>query len=88
MSGNRLFVHRLVAKGTVPLYFVSCQNLEGRDVHYYLISTPEKMRAYAKARGGEFDLNDYGAIVASGYGKEPSEEMKRRLKETYALNNE
>lgn len=40
---------------------------------------------YEKARGGEFDLNDYGNIIASGYGKEPSADVKVMLKEKYGV---
>lgn len=79
------FVSKLITKGSVPLYYIVCQDLEGRDCYYYVTSTPEKMRMYEKARSGEFDLNDYGTIIASGYGKEPSADVKAMLKEKYGV---
>ena len=38
-----------------------------------------------KVSGGQFDLNDYGKILASGYGLVPSEEVKKKLLDEYGF---
>ena len=79
------FVSKLVSKGSVPIYFVTCKDAGGKQAYAYLISTPEKMRMYENIRAGEFDLNDYGKIIVSGFGKTPSAEVKKMLQEKYGL---
>jgi hypothetical protein len=81
------FVSRLVSKGSVPLYFIVCQDMDGRDCYYYLASTPEKILMYEKVSNGTFDLNDYGIIIASGYGSVPDDDVKLILKEKYGIND-
>lgn len=78
-------VTALASKGALPLYFITCQDMNGRDCYYYLISTAQKMRAYEQAREGAFDLNDYGDIIARGYGTEPDAATRAMLKERYGI---
>ena len=85
MAEAKSFVSKLVSKGSVPIYFVTCKDAGGKQAYAYLISTPEKMRMYENARAGDFDLNDYGKIIASGFGKTPSAEDKKMLKAKYGI---
>ncbi|MDX1975715.1 MAG: hypothetical protein SFT92_08610 [Rickettsiales bacterium] len=85
MTHSKPFVHKLVAKGDIPLYFITCKDSQGRHCYYYLTSTPEKMRRYESVRAGSFDVNDFGEIIVSGYGKTPSQNVKRILKEKYGV---
>lgn len=38
-----------------------------------------------KLDGSEFDLNDYGKIIACGYGLIPSEQVKSKLRKEYGF---
>lgn len=43
----------------------------------------EKIKALTKVKDGTFDVKDFGKIIASGFGHEPSEATKKMLKDEY-----
>jgi hypothetical protein len=49
---------------------------------------PAKERLFLKAIDGDetIDLEQYGKVIASCYGQQPSEEVKAFLKEKYDFN--
>ena len=70
-------IHKLKAKDTT-----------GRWAYYFLLVKPEHEAAFLKAideNKGTIDLEDYGKVVASCYGEEPTEEVKNYLKEKYGF---
>ncbi len=79
------FVSKLVSKGAVPIYFITCNDANGKPAYAYIISTPEKMKLYEAARHAALDLTQYGNIIASGFGHTPASETLQMLKEKYGL---
>lgn len=79
------FANKLVGSGNAPIHFVTCKDLEDRDCYYFISATHEKMKMLKKLDGSEFDLNDYGKIIACGYGLIPSEQVKSKLRKEYGF---
>lgn len=80
------FVAKLVKAGSVPIFLVTFIDANRKDVHFYVKSTQSKIDAFLKDTSiREVDLADYGEVLASGFGKTPSEETKRIMKEKYGF---
>ena len=79
------FVAKLVKAGSVPIFLVTFVDTNGKDVHFYVKSTQAKIDAFLKVITGTFELNDYGEVLVGGFGKTPSEETKRTMKEKYGF---
>lgn len=55
----------------------------------YLAVPVEKYDAYCLAeQNGNFDLEDYGVVLAYSLGVEPSDEIKNAMKEKYKLDDD
>jgi hypothetical protein len=69
-------VHKLKAKDST-----------GRWAYYFVLVEPQKEEAFLKALKSDesIDLEDYGKVIASNYGEEPSQEVKNFLKERYGF---
>ncbi len=80
------FVAKLVKVGSVPIFLVTFVDINGKDVHFYVKSTQAKIDAFLKAAStSKFNLADYGEILVGGFGKTPSEETKRIMREKYGF---
>lgn len=77
------FVDKFIKSGSVPIHFVCGKDTKGRDCYYFVMCSYEKIKMLQDINEGIFDVNDYGKIIASGFGKTPSEEVKNTLKKEY-----
>ena len=79
------FVDRLVKSGSIPIHLIRAKDKSGEDAWYYILSSHDKMRVLAgdNSDSSIVNLEEYGQIVASGFGREPTVESKRMLKEKY-----
>ena len=83
MSGRVSFVDKYIKSGAIPIHFVRCKDASGRDCYHFLMCSQEKIKALKAVIKGSFDLKDYGKIIASGFGRDPSETIKKMLKDEY-----
>lgn len=69
-------IHKLKAKDTT-----------GRWAYYFVLVQPTREAAFLQAieGNGVIDIEDYGKVIASSYGEEPTEEVKKFLKEKYGF---
>ena len=72
--------------GSIPVHLVRCKDMSGRDCYHFLMCSTEKVKALKAVIHSSFDLNDYGKVIASGFGHTPSEEIKQMLEEEYNFN--
>ena len=79
------FANKIVGSGSTPIHFITCKDLDGRACFYFLLASNEKIKMLKKVAGGQFDLNDYGKILAAGYGSVPSDEVKKKLLDEYGF---
>lgn len=70
-------IHKLKAKDTTQ-----------RWAYYFVLVEPEMEAIFLKSIEGTdtIDLENYGKVVASCYGEEPTDEVKNYLKEKYNFN--
>lgn len=56
----------------------------GRDAWYFIRVESTKINAFRRTiKAGNISLTDYGNILKSGYGKEPSETVITFMREEY-----
>lgn len=71
------YIHKLKAKDTT-----------GRWAYYFVYVPPENEASFLSAIEGDgtADLENFGKVIASNYGENPSEEVKAYLKSRYGFN--
>ena len=81
------FVDRVVAASQSEYFYkVNATDSTGRRAFYYILVDRLKIKSFLSLQpDGHYDLADYGEIIASGYGEEPSVEAKRLLKKKYGF---
>jgi hypothetical protein len=79
------FAKKIMGSGSTPIHFITCKDLSGQDCYYFLLASHEKIKMLKNAANNQFDLNDYGKILASGYGITPSESVKKKLLDEYGF---
>jgi len=63
-------------------------NEGGSPCWAYMCIKPSMAQSFKEAREkGLFDIEEYGAIIESGEGMEPSDEVKRRMEREYGMNH-
>lgn len=77
------FTSRYIKTSTQPIHLIQCKDEEGIDCFYFLMCPEFKLELMKNSSEEIVDMNDYGKIVHSGYGIEPSEEDIRHIKEKY-----
>jgi Caspase domain len=76
VAGKGHLIHKFKAKDT-----------SGEWAYYFVLVEPPMETAFLKAIEGEgsFDIEQYGAVVASCYGEAPTPEIRAYLKERYGF---
>ena len=77
------FKDKLIKSGSLPIHFVRCKDTEGQDCYFFLMCAHHKMQALKALPANSFDLKEYGKILASGYGKKPTQAIKDHMKRDY-----
>lgn len=82
------FMDRLVSEKGRLIHKLCAVDETGRQAYYYVLIEPHKLPTFEKAlQSGSATLNfeDYGKVVASCYGDNPTEEVKQLLKDKYGF---
>ena len=82
------FVGQLVKSGSIPIHLVRCKDPEDRDCYYFVMCSHERIKMLHNVTTGMFDIHDYGKIIASGVGREPSDAVKQTLRDDYDFDAE
>jgi hypothetical protein len=78
------YLAKLASSRTDLVYWVTGKE-QGRDCWYYVLVDKPKLELFkAKLKSSYIQLYDYGKIIYSGWGKEPPEEIKRKIEEQFA----
>jgi hypothetical protein len=83
---QKSFVDKVISKKAHLIHKIKAIDSTGRWAYYFLLVEPMKEKAFMDAMNSDADeinLEDYGQIVASNYGEEPSEEVRTMLKDKY-----
>jgi hypothetical protein len=81
------FVDKIIAKKGHLIHKLKAKDSTGRWAYYFVLVEPAKEQAFLAAleSNQSIDLEEYGKVVASNYGEEPSEEVRTMLKEKYGF---
>jgi len=72
---------------TERVYLLNIKSPDSEPCYYFVLINSQKEEAFLKVMdsGEGYDINDYGTILHSGYGK-PSEELKNEIAARYKVN--
>lgn len=83
------FASKIAAKqkqfAKLPLYLVRGKDAQGRDCHFFIKSSAVEILKLNTIRDGVFNLEQYGDIVASGFGANPDKSMIEQLELLYDI---
>ena len=84
-SRRRSFAEREIARKGHLIHKLKAKDSTGRWAYYFVLVDPVKERQFIKAIEGEgmIDLENFGEVIASNYGEEPSDDVLQMLKERY-----
>jgi hypothetical protein len=84
---KRSFVDQIIAKKGHLIHKLKARDSTGRWAYYFVLVEPQREAQFLKAIQGDgtVDLEEYGKVIASCYGEEPSQEVKDFLKERYGF---
>ncbi len=82
---KRSFVDKIIAKKGHLVHKLKAKDSTGRWAYYFVLVEAPKEQQFLTALKSEetIDLEDYGKVVASNYGEEPNDEIKKMLKDKY-----
>lgn len=82
------FVTKITKSSSDPVHMVTCEYPDGRDCYYVVVCSKRKIKMLEDIEEGIFNVNDYGLILASGFGKTPTADVVSRLKIEYNIDLE
>ncbi len=89
MSANqpRSFADKIIAQKGHLIHKIQATDITGERAYYFLLVEPHREKALMETieSGKDFDLLDYGKIIASCYGEEPNEDVKKLMKDKYGF---
>jgi hypothetical protein len=81
------FAVREIARRGHLIHKLTAKDSTGRRACYFVLVEPHREKAFFAAIAGDsvIDLEDFGRVIASNYGEEPSECTRTYLKDTYGF---
>jgi hypothetical protein len=67
------------------VFLVRGNDSTGHPAWYFVLVDPAKRTAFRKAFSGQLQLNAFGRILASGYGTDPPDDVRERMKTEYGF---
>ncbi len=77
------FSDKVIRTGDVPIHFIVCRDSNNHIVYYFLRCPEQKIKRLRDSSDKVVKPQDYGIVVASGFGRVPSKAVKRLLRERY-----
>jgi len=78
---------QLIARNGHQVHMLKAKDTTGRWAFYFVYVEPVREAAFLAAIKGDgiIELDGYGRVIASCYGEEPTDEIRRFLKEQYGF---
>ena len=85
MTRKRTHEEEYIARNGHLVHKIRAQDSSGRWAYYFVYVPASRERVFTEAINSDrnVDLSDYGTVIASCYGEEPTETVKKLLKEKY-----
>jgi len=86
-SSLRKQSHRPAENGKLnPVVLVRGHDMDGNSTWFYLMVDAGKLKAFKSNQGKELvSLTDYGRVLYSGFGKNPSDIIKWKMEKEYGF---
>ena len=86
-DSKRSFVDQIIAKKGHLIHKLKAKDSTGRWAYYFVLVEAPREAQFLKAIKGDgmIDLEEFGKIIASCYGEEPSEDVRVFLKDKYGF---
>jgi hypothetical protein len=87
-SQESKYVDRQVAERGHLIHQIKAKDSTGSWAYYFILISPNSEQEFLQSldSGESIDLENYGKIIASCYGEEPSKKIRNFLKEKYGFN--
>lgn len=84
---KRSFADQIIAKKGHLVHKLKAKDSTGQWAYYFVLVEPTKEQAFLASLKTEetIDLEDYGKVIASCYGEEPNDQLKKDLKDRYGF---
>ncbi|MCI5049562.1 MAG: hypothetical protein MRY32_04445 [Rickettsiales bacterium] len=84
---KKSFADQIISKKGHLIHKLKAKDSTGRWAYYFVLVEPPRETAFMQAIEGDgmIDLEDFGKVIASCYGEEPSDDIKEMLKERYGF---
>jgi len=84
MKDEHSHTSSIIDEQVAVVVFVSGYKSDDTAYYAYVMMAPSKFAEYQKVKDqGDFDLASFGEIIKWGEGLEPSEDVKKEMKEKY-----
>lgn len=80
---EKSFVNLVVKSSNSPIHFIVCKDEQGHIAHYFIKTSRDKIKLLQENRKSHINITDYGVVIASGFGAQPSMATKRVLKKDH-----
>lgn len=78
------FAKKYISQNHERLYYIKSVSPQDKDAWYFVVISPSKLEAFRKVlEKGDFNLNDYGEIIESGYGQAASVSVVNEINQKY-----
>lgn len=86
-TDKRSYTDKLIGRSGHLIHKLKAKDTTGRWAYYFVYVPAGKEQLFLRAIDGDgtVDLEDYGKVIASCYGEEPTQEIKDFLKEKYGF---
>ena len=83
-EGHSKFVKKKTKKALEGKVFLIRGKDNGRAAWHYVLVSPEKTKELRNQKSGtNIDVTDFGKIIRSGWGENPSDEIVKEIEEEY-----
>lgn len=77
----------MISKSGHLIHKIKAKDNTGRWAYYFILVPPLREKAFLEALAGDgmIDIEEFGSVIASCYGEEPSQEVKAYLNTKYGF---
>jgi len=80
------FRDKIISNKGEYIHKISAIDATGKKAYYFVLVDPKREDKFLTAiNNGNLDLEDYGQVIASCYGEEPTKEVKTLMKGKYGF---
>ena len=75
----------LADKARDPVRLITAKSPEGETVWFFIQTTKIKLEQFMRTKNGTLKIDDYGTVLARGWGDDPDEQTMARMVAEYGF---